>query len=107
MTTRKTLTLAAVLIVGATSLAMAQNETATGANGGNGMPPEGYKGPGGMPTYSASDFQGNRALLDRASGGSARGTGRTTGGTSGNGGMPPGSYKGPGAMPTYSASDFR
>lgn len=99
MTMQKCATLAAVLIISATSLAMAQNGAGAGANGSNGMPPVGYKGPGGMPTYSASDFHGNRALLDRASGG--------TSSSSGTSGMPPGSYKGPGAMPTYSASDFR
>jgi hypothetical protein len=51
---------AAAMIAGATSLAMAQSGPATGGEvalaGGanasiNGMPPAGYKGPAGMPTY--------------------------------------------------------
>jgi len=93
MTTLKTVTLAAALIAGATSLAMAQNGPATGANGNNGMPPGSYKGPGAMQTYSASDFQYHAGPNNEASGGA-----------NGNGGMPPGSYKGPGAMPNYSSS---
>lgn len=88
MTTRKTVTLAAVMIVGATSLAMAQNGPAGGTNGNHGMPPNSYKGPGAMQTYSASDFQ-YRAGPNGSSG------------ASGNNGMPPASYNGPGAMPSY------
>jgi hypothetical protein len=99
MTTLKTAMLAAVLIAGGTSLALAQNGPAGDANGNNGMPPSSYLGPGGMPTYSSSQFQGNQGnqgnstLYDR--------DGAAAGGDNGNNGMPPSSYQGPGAMPTY------
>jgi hypothetical protein len=93
MTTLKTLTLAATLIAGATSLAIAQNGPATGANGNNGMPPESYKGPGAMQNYSSSDFRIDPGLNNRA-----------TGGAAGSNGMPPTSYQGPGSMPAYPSS---
>lgn len=83
-TLKKAVTLATALIVGATSLAMAQG--AGGTNGNNGMPPQSYKGPGAMPDYSSSQFQ-------------------SPGNASNN--MPPKSYKGPGAMPSYSSSQYR
>jgi len=70
MTTLKTVTLAAALLAGATSLTMAQN-----APGGdtNGMPPNDYKGPGAYQSYKAEDFQfrqGNTRANAAASGGS-------------------------------------
>jgi ABC-type sugar transport system substrate-binding protein len=62
MTTLKTVTLAAALIAGATSLAMAQS---------NGMPPSDYKGPGAYQSYKSEDFQqGNTGANAAASGGS-------------------------------------
>jgi hypothetical protein len=68
MSTLKSLTLAAVLIAGATSLTMAQNST--GGNN-NGMPPDAYKGPGAYQSYKAEDFQqGNTGTNAAASGGS-------------------------------------
>jgi hypothetical protein len=96
MTMQKTVALAAALIAAATSVAMAQSAPTTGANGNNGMPPDSYKGPGGMPGYSGSDFMASPSPNN----GGARGA-------NGSNGMPPDGYKGPGAMPTYSASDFR
>jgi hypothetical protein len=97
--TLKKVTLAAALIAGATSLAMAQggyqSPGASGANDGNGMPPQAYKGPGGMQNYSASKFQGSPTLYNQASSE-----------TNGDSGMPPKTYKGPGAMQNYSASEF-
>jgi hypothetical protein len=100
MSTLKTVTLAAALIAGATSLAMAQNAPAAGgANGNNGMPPKDYKGPGAMPAYSSSEFQGHPALYNQAPGGNQA--------SSGANGMPPKDYKGPGAMPAYSSSEFQ
>jgi BA14K-like protein len=83
MTILKTVTLAAVLIAGATSLAMAQNGD---ANGNNGMPPSNYKGPGAYPSYSGSEFQRPADA---------------------NNNMPPASYKGPGAYQSYSSSEFQ
>lgn len=63
MTKLKTVTLAAALMVGATSLAMAQNN--------NGMPPGDYKGPGAYQSYKSEDFQqGNTGANAAASGGS-------------------------------------
>jgi hypothetical protein len=85
MTTLRTVTLAAALIVGATSLTMAQNG-AGGTNGNNGMPPGGYKGPGAYPSYSSSDFK----LPPNAS---------NT--------MPPKGYEGPGGMQGYAPSNFQ
>lgn len=68
MSTLKTLTLAAVLITGATSLTMAQNAP---GGGNSGMPPESYKGPGAYQSYKPSDFQqGNTGTNAAASGGS-------------------------------------
>jgi hypothetical protein len=99
MTTLKSLAIAAVLIAGATSLAMAQSGPATGGQppvgGGanasnNGMPPAAYKGPGGMPSYKGADFNQAPALYNQAPGGVAASTG-----------TPPAGYKGPGGMPTY------
>ena len=98
MTTLKTITMAAAMIAGATSLAMAQSGPATGgqppvaggANASNGMPPAAYKGPGGMPTYKGSDFSSGPALYNQAPGGAQANTG-----------MPPTGYKGPAGMPTY------
>jgi hypothetical protein len=87
MTTLKTVALAAALIAGATSLTMAQTG---GPNGNNGMPPKGYTGPGGMKSYSSSEFQGNPAAY-----------GEQSGGAIGNNGMPPTSYTGPGGMKVY------
>ena len=84
--TLKTLTLAALLITGATSLAMAQAGPVTGTGPGA-TPPASYKGPGGMQSYNSSQYQ-NHALYDQAPGA----------------GMPPKSYKGPGGMPSYAAS---
>jgi BA14K-like protein len=83
MTTLKTVTLAAALAAGATSLAMAQNGPG-GANGG--MPPDSYKGPGAYQSYSSSDFKMPANASNT---------------------MPPDSYKGPGAYQSYSASDFQ
>ena len=60
MGTLRTVTLATALVVGATSLTMAQNGPG-GANGNNGMPPSSYQGPGAYPSYKSSEFQqGNR-----------------------------------------------
>jgi hypothetical protein len=81
----RTVTLAAALVAGATSLTMAQNGPG-GANGNNGMPPSGYQGPGGYPSYKSSDFR----LPANAS---------NT--------MPPQAYQGPGAYPNYKSSDFQ
>jgi hypothetical protein len=83
MTTLKTVTLAAALIAGATSLAMAQYGGG-GANG-NGMPPKEYLGPGAYPSYDASQFQqpGNASNS-----------------------MPPREYQGPGAYQSYSPGDY-
>jgi hypothetical protein len=85
MSTLRTVTLAAALVVGATSLTMAQNGPG-GANGNNGMPPNGYLGPGGYPAYKSSDFR----LPSNAS---------NT--------MPPQGYQGPGGYPSYKSSDFQ
>jgi len=85
--TLKTLALAAVLITGATSLAMAQAGPVTGTGPGA-RPPASYKGPGGMPSYTSSQYQHNPALYDQAAGVA----------------MPPKSYKGPGGMPSYAES---
>jgi hypothetical protein len=82
MTALKTVTLAAALMMGATSLAMAQN---AGANGNNGMPPKGYLGPGAYQGYDASQFH-------RPS--------------NANNNMPPDAYKGPGAYQSYDAAQF-
>ncbi len=105
MTTLKTAMLAVVLIAGGTSLAMAQNGPAGGENGNNnGMPPSSYQGPGSMPMYPSSQFQGNQGnptLYDRGNGASGGGA---SGGENGNNGMPPSGYQGPGAMPTYPGS---
>jgi hypothetical protein len=69
MSTLKTLTLAAVLVAGATSLTLAQNSPGGGNN--NGMPPDAYKGPGAYPSYKGEDFQqGNTGANSAASGGS-------------------------------------
>jgi hypothetical protein len=69
MTMLRTATLAATLVAGATSLAIAQNAPG-GANGNNGMPPEAYKGPGAYQGYKAEDFQqGNTGTNAAASGG--------------------------------------
>jgi hypothetical protein len=54
MTKLKTVTLAAALLAGATSLTMAQNAP---GGGNNGMPPNEYKGPGAYQSYKAEDFQ--------------------------------------------------
>jgi hypothetical protein len=86
----KTVTLAAALVAGAASLtatplAMAQNGPG-GANGNNGMPPSGYQGPGGYPSYKSSDFR----LPSNAS---------NT--------MPPQGYQGPAGYPSYKSSDFQ
>jgi hypothetical protein len=98
MATLKKVTLAAALIAGATSLAMAQggyqSPGAGGTNGNNSMPPKAYKGPGAMQSYSASKFRSNPGLYNQASD-NAHGNG-----------MPPKGYKGPGAMQNYSASEF-
>jgi hypothetical protein len=83
----KTVTLAAVLIAGATSLAMAQAGPVTGTGPGA-KPPSSYKGPGGMPSYNSSQFQRGPALYNQAPGA----------------GMPPKGYKGPGGMPSYAES---
>ena len=95
----RTVTLAACLLAGATSLAMAQNGPVTGpggAYGNDGTPPKSYKGPGGMPSYDASKFQSQHALYDREAGGAY-----------GSNGMPPNSYKGPGGMPSYDSSKYQ
>jgi hypothetical protein len=84
MTMLKTVTLAAALIAGATSLAMAQNGPG-GENGNNGMPPSAYQGPGAYPNYSSSNFQRP---------------------ANANNNMPPESYKGPGAYQSYSPAEF-
>jgi hypothetical protein len=69
MTTLKTVTLAAALLAGATSLTMAQN--APGGGNSNGMPPDSYKGPGAYQSYKSEDFQqGNTGANAAASGGS-------------------------------------
>jgi hypothetical protein len=81
----RTVTLAAALVAGATSLTMAQNGPG-GANGNNGMPPNGYLGPGGYPSYKAEDFR----LPSNAS---------NT--------MPPGGYQGPGGYQSYKSSDYQ
>jgi hypothetical protein len=81
----KTVTLVAALVAGATSVTMAQNGPG-GANGNNGMPPSGYLGPGGYPSYKSSDFR----LPSNAS---------NT--------MPPQGYQGPGGYPSYKSSDFQ
>jgi hypothetical protein len=81
----RTLTLAAALVAGATSLTMAQNGPGS-ANGNNGMPPGGYLGPGGYPSYKSSDFQHP-----------ANGTNT----------MPPSGYLGPGGYPSYKSADFQ
>jgi hypothetical protein len=62
MTPLKTMTLAAALVAGATSLALAQEGRAYG----NGMPPADYKGPGGMPNYP---MEGSTAVNASRSGG--------------------------------------
>jgi hypothetical protein len=82
MTPLKTLTLAAALMMSATSLAMAQNG---GANGNNGMPPKEYLGPGAYQGYDASQF-------------------RQPGNSSNT--MPPKQYLGPGAYQSYDAAQF-
>jgi hypothetical protein len=82
MTPLKTLTLAATFMMGATSLAMAQNG---GANGNNGMPPDAYKGPGAYQGYKSEDFR-----LP----------------TNANNNMPPDAYKGPGAYQSYDSAQF-
>jgi hypothetical protein len=115
MTALKTVTMAAALIAGATSMAMAQS----GSN--NGMPPSSYKGPGSMPMYSSSQV-GNTGANAAATGGSgthasslktgsAASTQKVIGNQNGyrlsanaNNGMPPSSYKGPGSMPMYSSN---
>lgn len=84
MTTLKTATLAAALIAGATSLTMAQNGPSGDANG-NVMPPQSYKGPGGMEDYSGLNFQRP---------------------ANANNNMPPASYKGPGAYQSYAPAEF-
>jgi hypothetical protein len=53
------------------------------------MPPKSYKGPGGMPSYAASQSQ-PAAIDNKAS----------SGGNDSNG-VPLASYKGPGGMPRY------
>lgn len=64
----KTVTLAAALIAGTTSLTMAQNAPGGGSNG---MPPDAYKGPGAYQSYKAEEFQhGNAGNNAAASGGS-------------------------------------
>lgn len=69
MSAVKILTLAAVLVAGATSFTMAQNNPGGGTN--NGMPPNAYKGPGAYPSYKAEDFQqGSTGANSAASGGS-------------------------------------
>ncbi len=69
MSMLKTLTLAAVLVAGATSLTLAQNSPGGGTS--NGMPPDAYKGPGAYQSYKAEDFQqGNTGSNAAASGGS-------------------------------------
>lgn len=110
-TTLKTITLAAVVMAGTASMALAQNGPAYGSS--NGMPPASYKGPGAMPSYPAG---GNTAVNAAASGGSgthqnaqktgsAENTqkvlGNQNGYAFGGNGMPPASYKGPAAMPSY------
>jgi len=72
MSTLKTVTLAAALIVGTTSLTMAQNN--------NGMPPDAYKGPGAYQSYKAEDFQqpGNTGTNAGARGGNGTQTGQRT-----------------------------
>ena len=115
MTTLKTVTLAAALFAGASSLTMAQDLNRP-PNGNNGMPPASYKGPGAMQKYPV---QGNTAANAAASGGSGtHSTAQKTGSAantekvihnqngydlnrSASNGMPPASYKGPGAMPSY------
>lgn len=84
MITLRTVTLAAALIAGATSLAMAQNGLGGGNN--NGMPPSDYKGPGAYQGYSAKDFQRPANAANT---------------------MPPSEYKGAGAFQSYSPSDFQ
>jgi hypothetical protein len=107
MSMLKTVTLAAALIAGSTSLAMAQyggpqyggpqyggpqyggpggDNSSNGNNGNNGMPPSAYLGPGGYPSYKGSDYQ------------------RPSNATNN---MPPDAYKGPGGMQNYSSSDFQ
>jgi hypothetical protein len=81
----RTVTLAAALVAGATSLTMAQNGPG-GANGNSGMPPSAYQGPGGYPSYKSSDFR----LPSNAS---------NT--------MPPSAYQGPGGYPSYKSSDYQ
>jgi hypothetical protein len=69
MSMLRTVTLAAALIASAASPTMAQNGPG-GANSNNGMPPNGYLGPGAFPSYKSSDFQrGNQAANPAASGG--------------------------------------
>jgi hypothetical protein len=85
MTMLRTATLAAALVAGATSLTMAQNGPG-GANGNNGMPPQGYLGPGGYPSYKSSDFQRPANASNT---------------------MPPASYQGPGAYQGYKSADFQ
>ncbi len=112
MSTLKAVTLATVMIAGATSMALAQNGPAYGRD--SGMPPASYKGPGGMPSYPV---KGNTAANAAASGGSgAHQSAQKTGSAAntqkvlgnqngyafGGNGMPPASYKGPGGMPSYS-----
>lgn len=81
MSRLKTVTVAAASIVGATSLAMAQQ---------NGMPPSSYTGPGAYQSYKSEQF---------------RAPANTNTNTNTN--MPPQSYKGPGAYQSYSPSDFQ
>lgn len=85
MTTLKTVTLAAALIAGATSLAMAQNGPGGASGNNNGMPPNGYQGPGGYPSYDSSQFHQPANASNN---------------------MPPDSYRGPGGYQSYSPSEF-
>lgn len=110
MVNLKKAVLAASLIVGATSLAFAQDG---GGYSSNGMPPASYKGPGAMPSYPV---KGNTAANAAASGGSGAHQSAPKTGSAENSqkvfgnqngyastGMPPASYKGPGAMQSYPA----
>jgi hypothetical protein len=114
MSMLRTVTLAAALIASATSPTMAQNGPG-GANSNNGMPPNGYLGPGAYPSYKSADYQRPANAINNMPPNGYLGPGAYPSYKSAdyqrpanaNNNMPPNGYLGPGAFPSYKSSDFQ